>query len=143
MYHGSHFSIDGSRTAQRFGSCQPDKIGHGTADETIAMRVRESAARHKLACDFLGQYAIYSHSASYYLWLTLPEGWTQMQFAMEAQRQGVAVAPAETFAIDEKKAPHAVRVCYVTPGNREILRVGLERLAHILEGRPAAFTATL
>lgn len=115
----------------------------GTVDDIIIRRRRESHARHGLACELLGQYSMNSHPASYFLWLRLPEGWTQTQFSMEAYRQGVAVAPAETFAVQEKEASHAVRVCYVTPENREILQVGLERLGQILEGRPTAFSAAL
>jgi DNA-binding transcriptional MocR family regulator len=115
---------------------------NGTIERVLEDRRNESAERLKIAVKMLGSYDIRFQQESFFLWLTLPEGWNQSQFMMEAHRQGVSVAAAQTFAIDEKEAPDAVRIALGTPDNREILTLGLQKLAGILERGPQAITAT-
>lgn len=118
-------------------------LANGTVEKVIRLLRKNCETRNRLAEEYLGAFKprLYPHST--YFYLDLPVGWTQMQFGLEAQRRGVSISPGETFAVDEKEAPHAIRVCHGKPEDFELLKVGLERLAHILESKSQPFLPVL
>ena len=97
---------------------------------------REAKARQKIARRVLSGHKFTTHECSYYLWLDLPEPWNSASFTIQAQRMGVAVAPAETFRVEETEEDRSVRVSLSSPANREILESGLSILASILARGP-------
>lgn len=108
----------------------------GVVDETITRRKKELAIRQEIARDILQGYKIRSHSTSYHVWLELPEGWSSMKFAIEAQMRGVATSPAEIFAYDSRSGINAVRLSVGAVSDRVHMRTGLEILRNILAGIP-------
>lgn len=108
----------------------------GTAQRVIARRRQDTAARQKLAEKIFGGFAVRTHPASYHLWLTLPEGWSSSQFAMEAQLRGVVVAPGEAFAVDVRPFSESIRISVVAPPDLDELEKGLKIIAELLRGRP-------
>jgi DNA-binding transcriptional MocR family regulator len=84
--------------------------------------------------------AIHPNPYSCHAWLRLPEHWNCTQFAMEAQRRGVLVAPAEMFAVERTSSVNAIRISVGAAESRESLQAALVILAGILErpGRPHA-----
>jgi DNA-binding transcriptional MocR family regulator len=110
-------------------------INDGSADRIISQRRDELDYRQNMAAEILGAWDISTASASCSFWLKLPESWSGLEFAMEAQRRGVAISPAEVFALDRKTATNAVRISVGTAPNRETLKKGLKIIAGILGGQ--------
>jgi len=109
----------------------------GSAERILKSRQRESAARRELALDILGKWQPACPPGSIYLWMTLPEPWRSADFALEAQRRGVAVTPAEVCAIGRQTMEYGVKVCLGPPRDRAELADGLQRLATLIESAPA------
>lgn len=118
-------------------------IESGTADKVVARRKREARARQRIVEKVLGRFAVRARPTSYYAWVDLPEPWTRMDFTIQAQRRGVAVAPADTFAVGDAKIPEAVRISLGTPENREVLKTGLGILADLLGSSPGQESTTM
>lgn len=108
----------------------------GTIERTTAARKSESAWAQQTAVDLLGRFDIRTHATGSHVWLLLPEPWTGLEFATEAQMRGVAVAPAEIFAVDRKAAVNGVRLSLGTVPTREHVTAGLKIIADILSGAP-------
>ena len=111
-------------------------ILEGRAGAVLAEKRAEAAARQALARRILGATRIESDPSAYHLWLELPEPWSSQSFVVEARRRGVAVTPAEAFAVDRDAVPAAVRVCLGPPRSHAELERGLTTLAEVLEGLP-------
>ncbi len=112
----------------------------GTVEKTIGLRKRELVWAHQTACEVLHGFEIKSHPSSYHLWLMLPDGWTSQKFATEAQMRGVAVTPADIFAVEGKAGVNAVRLSIGSAPSREHLKTALEIIAAILSGSKRADT---
>ena len=112
-------------------------ITSGRADEMVAWKRREVAARRELVRKHLGSIDSPSHPSSYQVWLPLPSPWRGEDFVVEARRRGVAVTSAELFVIGRASAPHAVRLAIGRPESREDCERGLVALAEALERAPS------
>ncbi len=106
------------------------------ADEIITARRDELAARNELAARILGDSRISQHEAGHHLWLKLSRDRRSDSFAAEAQRRGVLVNSADTFAAIRASSPNAVRVCIGAPAHRAELEQGLNTLAEMLSREP-------
>jgi DNA-binding transcriptional MocR family regulator len=106
----------------------------GTVRKIIRRRKEELTARQKITLEILGNFRVKTRGASHHAWLELPEEWSGQKFAEETLSRGVAVAPAEIFAVEGKAATNAVRISVGSAPNREVLRTGLEIIADILSG---------
>ena len=112
-------------------------IRDGTAERIRDARRREALGRRQLALDILGGWDVVSAPASLHLWLHLPEPWRANDFVAEARQRGAAISSAEVFAVGRRDLPHAVRVCFCAPPDRESLEQGLRALADLLEDGPS------
>jgi DNA-binding transcriptional MocR family regulator len=117
-------------------------IEDGTAERTAARKRAEASRRQRLAREALRGLQIEGASTAYHIWLSLPEPWTSETFAAEAARQGLAVTPAEAFAVAPKRVPRAVRISLSGTDDREALRGSLARLAAMLR-TPSGAVGTL
>lgn len=108
------------------------------APTIIAARREELAARHELAQRILPSNRIAGHVAGHHLWLRLPDERRSESFAAEAQRRGVILNSAATFAVSKAMSPGAARLCVGGPRTREELETGLRIIAEILHQRPGA-----
>jgi DNA-binding transcriptional MocR family regulator len=111
-------------------------IEDGTAARLAAELRLELQARQAMAAEIMAGLDMDTHPNSYHLWLKLPEPWRREAFTAEARRRGVAVAPADAFAIGRGPTPHAVRVCLAYPQDRPVLAHGLRTLAELAVEEP-------
>lgn len=114
-------------------------IEDGTADRLAGLQRDELRKRQALAAEILAGQSFRALSTSLHLWLDLPEAWRAESFVAQLRAQGVAVTPAEAFAVGHGSGRHAIRVSLggATPSRPE-LQKGLEILGDLLRGRPAA-----
>ena len=107
----------------------------GTADDVVARRRAEFAARIEIAREVLSGFEMNYTPHSCHVWLKLPPPWSTTEFAIQTHRRGVAIAPAELFAVNSRQSTvNAVRVSLGTIPKRETVRKGLELIARILNG---------
>lgn len=110
-------------------------IESGEADEMVAWKRSETAARHRLAMDILTPW-LTPGPVSFHRWLPLPEPWRTETFVAHARARGVMVTPSEEFMVGRESAPHAVRLCLGATLSRERLEEGLRRIAVLLSQGP-------
>jgi len=110
-------------------------IESGEADEMVAWKRSETAARHALAAEILAPW-LNPGPVSFHRWLPLPEPWRTEAFVAQARARGVMVTPSEEFMVGRDSAPHAVRVCLGATLSRDRLEEGLRRLAVLLSQGP-------
>lgn len=108
-------------------------ICDGSADALLQGVCQESRLRHRLARDVLaGRYN--GAGDGLHVWLELPGYWTPAQLARAAEREGIAVTPAEAFAVDGT-ATNAIRISLGSTQDRGRLQQGLQRLSQLLAQR--------
>lgn len=113
-------------------------IGDGTAARLMEWQCAEIVARQRLAAERLAGHPYRAQPGGFHLWLPLPEPWREGEFVAAARARGVAVAPAEVFAVGRQPTPPAVRVCVSAQPERESLARGLDVLADLLHQPPSA-----
>ncbi len=114
-------------------------IDDGIAEKILTSRRQEGRARRAIAREVLSDWSFDCAGDSTFLWLHLPDPWRTGDFAAAAAKQGVTVTSAEAFTVGRRETPHAVRVCFGQPANRESLRSGLETLNTILRGEASDY----
>lgn len=113
----------------------------GSADGLLEGVRKEARLRHRMARDILaGRYG--GAGDGLHVWLELPAYWTSAQLARAADGEGISITPAEVFATGDG-AVNAIRISLGSIQDRGRLRAGLQRLSHLLAGRPEAFSAAV
>ena len=113
----------------------------GSADRLLEGVRKEARLRHRMARDILaGRYG--GAGDGLHVWLELPAYWTSPQLARAADGEGIAVTPAEAFATGSASA-NAIRISLGSVKDRGRLQAGLQRLSHLLAGRPDSFGAAV
>jgi DNA-binding transcriptional MocR family regulator len=113
----------------------------GAADGLMAGVRKEARLRHRMARDILaGRYG--GSGDGLHVWLELPAYWTSSQLARAADGAGIAVTPAEAFATGGASV-NAIRISLGSVTDRGRLQAGLQRLSHLLAGRPDSFGAAV
>ena len=106
----------------------------GTAATLMAGVRQEARQRHWMARDLLaGRYS--GTGDGLHVWLELPSYWNALQLAHAADRAGIAVTPAQAFAMDGQGA-NAIRISLGNIKARAHLQAGLQRLSQLLAQRP-------
>lgn len=113
-------------------------IEDGTADRIITAQRREAEVRQTLARGVFQNVAIPSHPQALHLWLELPDPWRGESFARAALQRGVAIAPAELFAVGRGAVPPAVRLGLGAARDRHELERALRILHETLADAAAA-----
>jgi DNA-binding transcriptional MocR family regulator len=85
-------------------------IEDGTADRVADAQRREATARQAVARGILGDLVATNHPNALHLWIELPDPWRGESFARAILERGIAIAPAELFAVGRSLVPHAVRL---------------------------------
>ncbi|USX12636.1 PLP-dependent aminotransferase family protein [Oxalobacteraceae bacterium OTU3CAMAD1] len=113
----------------------------GSADRLMEGIRKEARLRHRMARDILaGRYS--GAGDGLHVWLELPAYWNPSQLARAAEREGIAVTPAEAFATGGGSV-NAIRISLGSIPDRERLQAGLQRLSHLLARRPDSFSAAV
>lgn len=113
----------------------------GSADGLLAGVRGEARLRHRMARTILaGRYS--GAGDGLHVWLELPAYWTASQLARAAERAGIAVTPAEAFAM-AGECVNAIRISLGSIQDRGQLQAGLQRLSQLLARRPESFGAAV
>lgn len=123
-------------------------IEDGTADRVIAAQRREATARQAIARRLLrGAGGAAAHALgdprALHLWLALPEPWSGESFARAVLERGVAIAPAELFAVGRGDVPPAVRLGLGAARDHRELERALGVLRDTLADTPAMASSVL
>jgi DNA-binding transcriptional MocR family regulator len=106
----------------------------GSADRLMEGVRKEARLRHRMARDILaGRYG--GAGDGLHVWLELPVYWNSLQLARAADREGLAVTPAEAFATGTESV-NAIRISLGCIKDRARLQAGLQRLSGLLARRP-------
>jgi DNA-binding transcriptional MocR family regulator len=100
-------------------------IEGGRAEQIVARKRVETAARQELAGRLLAGLRVDTHAAAHHLWLYLPAPWSSDAFAEAARRRRVVVTPSSAFQVGPEPAPQAVRLCLGGARDRESLAYAL------------------
>jgi DNA-binding transcriptional MocR family regulator len=111
-------------------------VANGTLDAIVDAIRRENVERQKIARRVLGEGAV-AHAEGHHLWLALPGHWRRAEFVGHALHSGLSVVPSDAFATAERP-PEAVRVSLGVVPDRERLDHALQRLAFLIERKPAS-----
>jgi len=116
-------------------------IFDGSAEGLMEGVRKEARLRHRMARDILaGRYS--GAGDGLHVWLELPAYWNSLQLARAADSEGIAVTPAEAFAIGSGSV-NAIRISLGSIKDRGRLQAGLQRLSHLLAQRPESFSAAV
>ena len=73
---------------------------------------------------------------SLHLWLRLPAPWRANDLVAEARARGLAITPADAFAVSRGDVTHAVRLCFGAAPDRDALDRAADILAGLLDQEP-------
>lgn len=116
-------------------------IEDGTADRAAERKRVEIVERQGVVSKLLDAATYKTAPHAFHIWLQLPLAWRSAAFANEARRRGVAVTPAEVFAVGP--APNAVRACIGAAEDRDQLEAGLKLLTATMACPPGTCPAIL
>jgi DNA-binding transcriptional MocR family regulator len=105
----------------------------GEADRIINRQKDELRSRQEILGKILAGFDVQTQPTSTHCWVHLPEPWRAAGFARVCHKEGVAVLPADTFAIGRDPVPHAVRVNIGAARSRDDLARGLTIIANLLK----------
>ncbi len=108
-------------------------IEDGTAQRLNAFQRSEANARQAIARRTLQGHDLSADPFGFHLWLPLPPHWRADAFRVAAERRGVKVLTAETFAVDQAAAPQAIRLCLSHEATQERVAEGLAVIAALLQ----------
>lgn len=112
-------------------------IQDGTADNVLAAKREEAAARNLLARDLLDGFPLETRTTGFFCWLKLPDPpdpRAAVSFAASARKRGIIVADSTFFALSHTVPEQGVRLALGGLRTREELIRALTILAEILHG---------
>jgi DNA-binding transcriptional MocR family regulator len=107
-----------------------------------AAEVREKvqavfAARLDIVAQRLGAFDLAWQKGFPFAWLRLPQGWRSYTFTRMAEEQGVLLRAADQYALNDGRAPNAVRLAIDGHVQRQDFDAGLAALAYMLPRPPS------
>ncbi len=97
-------------------------MSDGTAARIVEAKRAEAAFRNRIAHQRLRGLTLRCDPRAFHLWLELPPHWRAEAFAAAAARDGIALAPANAFAVMPGHAPNAVRLALALPSLDDLKR---------------------
>ncbi|MDO6684504.1 MULTISPECIES: aminotransferase-like domain-containing protein [unclassified Agarivorans] len=111
-------------------------IQAGLADKALLEQRRLVGQRAQLLHHYMAGLDYTYQEGGLHCWLRLPASWRCAQFVEAAQQQGVEVASAEHFVVDNQASPNAVRISLGQAESNQQLDQGLAILAKLLKTAP-------
>jgi DNA-binding transcriptional MocR family regulator len=111
-------------------------IQAGFADKALIEQRRLIGQRAQLLHHHMAGMDYNYQEGGLHCWLRLPASWRCSQFVAAAQQQGVEVAAAEHFVVDNQDSPNAVRLSLGQAESNQQLDQGLAILAKLLNTAP-------
>jgi len=118
-------------------------IMDGRAERILAARRREAAARRTRTLAALEHYDVKCGAGSLHLWLNVPDPWHASALATEARARGLAITPADAFAIKRRDATHAIRLCFGAAADMATLDRAVSILSDLLKCEPPEALGTV
>lgn len=134
----------GRLTAQHnfFGLARPhtdivtELLVSGQAAE-LRDRINEIYARRlAIMVNALGRWDLSWQAGLSFVWLRLPIGWRASTFAREAEARGVLIRSADEYALQDGRAPNAVRIAIAAGVEEQRFVRAVDRLALLLANPP-------
>lgn len=116
-------------------------IANGTADQLIEHRIEIARRRIAIAFEIFGQQLISGSPSLNHIWLNLPDHWTANSLCHAANENGVIAMPASVFSPSNQSVENSIRIALGAARNDEELKVGLSKIARMLDsefGLPSA-----
>ncbi len=108
------------------------------AAQDIRDRVQvEFSTRLDVVAKRLGAFDLAWQAGFPFAWLRLPLGWRSYTFTRMAEEQGVLVRAADQYALNDGRAPNAVRLAIDGHIARQDFEAGLASLAYLLPRPPS------
>ncbi|WLD57997.1 PLP-dependent aminotransferase family protein [Salinispirillum sp. LH 10-3-1] len=105
--------------------------------EIMRAQRADVVARQALAQQILGHHGYRAHPEALHGWLPMTGQWRAVEFAQLMASEGVAVKPAEVFAVGQFAAPQALRLCIGAPLTHAQLTTALQTIATALQAPSA------
>ncbi len=67
-----------------------------------------------------------------YAWVSLPQHWKPIRFAVALKQRGVHISPGPSFAIGAKAQEQNIRICFGQPARAADLRAALEKVRTLM-----------
>lgn len=112
-------------------------LSSGKMAKMEAWLTREMFERNRILQQVLSGYQLTSLPYAFNAWLALPEHWRAVDFVQYAQKKGLLLRAAESYAIGRFPAPQNIRICICAPHNQAQLTKALSLLKECLAERPA------
>ena len=97
------------------------------------MRIAEADRRRNITTEILPTTLMRTVPTLNHAWLNLPDGWTAKSLCRAAVENGVIILPSESFSPTPECETNAVRVAIGAARTDEELKVGLEKIARLLD----------
>lgn len=107
-------------------------VRSGAADRLFTSIRDEAIARQKLAGQILKDAPLRTHPDSLFLWLSLPDRFSNADFVKAVGTRQVTIRPGTMFAVDPDFDPKATRIVLGSPQTREELSAALGHIAQII-----------
>ncbi len=118
-----------------------DWIQSGVASELVTFLRAESQARQEIAASALVGAEVLAAPHGFHLWLTLPPGFSRVNFASNLRNSGIGIATSDAFCVGTTP-PEAVRLCIGGIASRDQIRHAFEIVAATLS-QAASMVSTI
>ena len=102
------------------------------ADGVIRRVVGELKVRRQVFFEVFKGHKFRCEPGAPYAWLSLPQQWKPIRFAVAARQRGVHISPGPSFAIGAKAQEQNVRICFGQPATAQDLRDALEKIRTLM-----------
>jgi DNA-binding transcriptional MocR family regulator len=110
-------------------------IESGKAGDLVVVQREELRARHAILTKYKGDCEIWTSSNSPHVWFSLPDSWTDIEFAKACMSQRVAILPGAEFNLNKESNKQGVRVNLAAAVNREQLKTALDIIVTVLQSK--------
>lgn len=102
------------------------------ADSVIKRVISELKIRRQVFFEVFKGHKFRCEPGAPYAWLSLPQQWKPIRFAVAARQRGVHISPGPSFAIGAKAQEQNIRVCFGQPATADDLRDALEKIRTLM-----------
>jgi DNA-binding transcriptional MocR family regulator len=98
------------------------------ADGVIRRVIDEFKIRRRVFFEVFKGHAFRCEPGAPYAWVSLPQQWKPIRFAVACKQRGVHISPGPSFAIGAKAHEQNIRICFGQPATAEDLRNALLKI---------------
>lgn len=108
-------------------------ISSGLLADAASAIGNANSARQKIASKVFDGFGLKANPFGSHIWLALPQPWRGIDFAYQAERDGIMILPSASFAV-RNPAVEAVRISVGAAPDNNALETALLKLRAIIEG---------